>query len=272
MSKENKVILVLCDALRYDTAVAGMGYLGHLVEVKLASLYKVIGELPSLSRPMYETVHTGLPVSEHGIVSNWIARRSNKTNIFQLAVDAGLTTAAAAYSWVSELYNRAPFDIIDDREVDDPSLPIQHGRFYTQDEFPDIDLFAIGGLLARRFNPHYLLVHPMGMDYAGETYGADSSEYRNQAILQDKIMANLIGEWMEMGYNIMVTGDHGINNDKEHGGTTPDVREIPLYLIRPNTPGRGDTGEVVSQLQIAPTICTLLGLQIPASMKHPSIV
>jgi hypothetical protein len=52
----SKVLLVLSDALCYDAAVAGMGYLGHLVEVKLASLYKVIGELPSISRPMYETV------------------------------------------------------------------------------------------------------------------------------------------------------------------------------------------------------------------------
>lgn len=59
----NKVILVLSDALGYDAAVAGMGYLGHLVDVKLASLYKVIGELPSMSRPMYETIHTGLTAS-----------------------------------------------------------------------------------------------------------------------------------------------------------------------------------------------------------------
>lgn len=272
MSGKNKVILVLCDAMRYDTAVAGMGYLGHLVEVNLASLYKVIGELPSLSRPMYETVHTGVPVSTHGVVSNLIVRRSNQANIFQLAVEAGLTTAAAAYSWFSELYNRAPFDIIDDREVDDSSLLIQHGRFYTQDEFPDIDLFATAGMLARKFKPDYLLVHPMGMDYAGEIFGADSSEYRNQAILQDKILANLVGEWLEMGYNILVTGDHGINNDKEHGGTTPELREVPLYLIRPDIPGHGDTGEVISQLQIAPTICTLLGLQIPESMKHSSVV
>jgi len=63
----NKVILILSDALRYDAAVAGMGYLGHLVEARLASLYKVIGELPSMSRPMYETLHTGLPVVEHGV-------------------------------------------------------------------------------------------------------------------------------------------------------------------------------------------------------------
>jgi len=52
----SKVILVLSDGLRYDTAVASMGYLGHLVEKKLASLYKVIGELPSMSRPMKEVI------------------------------------------------------------------------------------------------------------------------------------------------------------------------------------------------------------------------
>ncbi len=52
----NKVVLILSDALRYDIAVANMGFLGHLVESKLASLYKVTGELPSMSRPMYETI------------------------------------------------------------------------------------------------------------------------------------------------------------------------------------------------------------------------
>ena len=72
----NKVILILSDALRYDAAVAGMGYLGHLLEVRLASLDKVIGELPSMSRPMVETLHTGLPVFEHGVVSNIVVRRS----------------------------------------------------------------------------------------------------------------------------------------------------------------------------------------------------
>jgi len=50
-----------------------MGYLGHLGDIKFASLYKVIGELPRMSQPMYETVHAGLTASEHGIVSKaWI--------------------------------------------------------------------------------------------------------------------------------------------------------------------------------------------------------
>ncbi len=267
-----KVILVLSDGLRYDTAADGMGYLGHLVEAKLASLYKVTGELPSLSRPMYETIHTGLPVSEHGIVSNQVVRGSTKPNIFQCAHAAGKTTAAAAYHWISELYNRAPYDPIEDREVDDEALPIQHGRFYTQDDYPDVELFATAGMLVRRFNPDYLLVHPMGMDNAGETFGSDSSQYRSHAIQQDKWLATYLKEWLERGYNILVSADHGINADGMHGGTTPGMREVPLYLIRTGLPGLGRMELVVSQLQIAPTLCKLLDLEIPETMKAVALV
>jgi len=79
-------------------------------------------------------------------------------------------------------------------------------------------------------------------------------------------------EWRERDYSILVTGDHGINADGLHGGTTPDVREVPLYLIRLDAAGRGDTHEVISQLQIAPTICKLLELEIPKTMKATPLV
>ena len=60
----SKVILIMSDALRYDVARSHMGFLGHLVETRQATLYKIIGELPSMSRPMYETIHTGMASSE----------------------------------------------------------------------------------------------------------------------------------------------------------------------------------------------------------------
>jgi len=268
----NKVILVLSDGLRYDTAVEQMGFLGHLVETKLASLYKVIGELPSISRPMYETVHTGLPVSDHGVTSHRVVRRSTKPNIFQATKDAGKTTAASAYFWFSELYNSVPYEIIDDHEVDDESLLIQHGRFYYDDAIPDVEVFSAAGMLVRKFNPDYLLVHPMSMDDIGHKYGGVSNEYQRNAVIQDVILANLIPEWMERGYNILVTGDHGMGANKYHGGTTPEVREVPLFLIQPGVLGEGDTGEVVSQLQIAPTVCKLLDVPIPETMKRLPVV
>jgi predicted AlkP superfamily pyrophosphatase or phosphodiesterase len=268
----NKIILVLSDALRYDVARDNMGFLGHLVETKQASLYKMIGELPSMSRPMYETVHTGVPSSVHGIVANSIVRLSKMPNIFQAVKEAGGVTAAAAYYWVSELYNRAPYDYINDREVDDENLPIQHGRFYTEDEYPDIELFRTSALLVRKFSPDYLLVHPMGLDYRGETFGSDTKEYRNHATRQDGYLAPLLMEWKELGYTVLVTGDHGINKDGSHGGRTPEQREVPLFMVPPNGQGKGDTGETVSQLQLAPTVLKLLNLPIPGTMKYPALM
>ncbi len=267
-----KVILVLSDALGYKAAVDGMGFLGHLVELRRASLYKIVGELPSMSRPMYETTHTGVPSWEHGVVSNLVVRRSKMPSTFQAAVDHGKTTAAAAYYWFSELYNRAPFDFVNDREVDDESLLIQHGRFYFKDEYPDEELFCDAALLVRRFNPDYLLIHPMGMDNIGETYGADSSQYRNQAIRQDVMMSTLVVEWLERGYHIIVTGDHGMNNDRAHGGTAPLMREVPLFYIPSQGLGEGNTESLLSHLQLAPTVCKLLGVPIPETMKASPFV
>lgn len=268
----SKVILILSDALRYDAAKANMGFLGHLVETRQASLYKIIGELPSMSRPMYETIHTGMPSSGHGIVANSMVRRSSKPNVFQAVKDAGMVTAAAACFWVSELYNRAPYDPIEDREVDDDTLAIQHGRFYTEDDYPDLELFYCAAHLVRKFSPDYLLLHPMGLDYRGETFGADTKEYRNHATYQDAKLAPLIMEWREAGYTILVTGDHGINADGNHGGTTPDQRDVPMFIIQPDHTGKGDTGEIVSHMQIAPTVLHGLGVPVPESMKYPPLL
>jgi predicted AlkP superfamily pyrophosphatase or phosphodiesterase len=134
------------------------------------------------------------------------------------------------------------------------------------DDYPDAEVFAAAGMLVARFLPDYLLVHPMAMDYLGETYGADSAEYRNQAIVQDQIMAAFIPSCLEVGYTVLVTADHGINNDKMHGGTRPDVRHVPLYWFRRGGGGQGNTYSMVSQLQIAPMLCRLLDVPVPATM------
>ena len=111
----------------------------------------------------------------------------------------------------SELYSRVPYNPIDDREVADASLYIEHGRFYTEDDYPDLEVFRTAANLVRRFMPDYLLVHPMGMDYYGEKYGSDFREYRNHALQQDIWLEPFLNEWRTLGYHILVTADHGMN-------------------------------------------------------------
>jgi arylsulfatase A-like enzyme len=40
----------------------------------------------------------------------------------------------------------------------------------------------------------------------------------------------------------------------------------------PEVPGNGDTKETVSHLQIAPTICKLLGIPAPQTMKAVALI
>jgi len=197
-----------------------------------------------------------------------VVRLSNKPNIFKLVRDAGKVTAAAAFYWYSELYNRVPYNPIDDKEIDDDSLDIQHGRFYTEDEYPDIELLNSAAHLVRKYSPDYLLFHPMGLDFYGETFGSESKEYRNHATYQDAKLAPRIMEWVELGYTVFVTGDHGVNKDGNHGGAESGQREVPFIAIQPSRRGRGETGEIISHLQVAPTVLSLLDIPIPSTMRH----
>lgn len=259
-----KTILVLLDACRFDTGTDNAGYLEHLIDRGQGAKYRVRGELPSMSRPMYETSLTGLPSSEHGVVNNMVVRPSRCPNIFSLCRQKGLVTAAAAYQWMSELYSKpGHFDPIRDRYQLEGEGGICHGIFYYEDQYPDTHLFGDGEFLRERYQPDFLLFHSMNIDYWGHQRGSDSPEYAQAAATVMEHIAQLLPPWLEEGWQVVITADHGMNRFGMHGGPTAEQRTIPLYIFSPKVqPGRFEDREV-SQLNLAPLLCRLL--EIPAA-------
>lgn len=254
-----KVILVMIDAQGFETAVQRAGFLEHLCEVGLAAKYRVACGLPSSSRPMYETILTGLPVSEHGIYSNQTVRRSTSENLFALTRRHGRTNAAAAYGWVSELYtDHAPFDVFRDRMQLDGSGDIDHGIFYIEDTYPDSHLYADGEMLRQMYHPDFLLIHPMNVDDMGHRHTAASREYGHASEVSFDQIAILFDRWREDGYDLLVTGDHGMDLLGMHGGNEAIQREVPLYIVSDAAEPGDYTDHAISNLNIAPFICGLL--------------
>lgn len=254
---KHKVILVLLDGLNYEVARHALGHLQAYCAAGRAALYRLECELPALSRPLYECIMTGAAPIDSGVVHNDVVRLSRERSIFHYARDAGLTTAAAAYHWMSELYNRAPFVAARDRHTSDAALPIQHGHFYYADHYPDSHLFADAESLRLRHAPDFLLVHPMNIDDAGHGYGLDSPQYRNAARRADVILADYLQGWLDAGYQVLVTADHGMNNDRSHNGLLAEEREVPLLVL-----GEAfslDANARPRQLELCGTICALLG-------------
>lgn len=266
----NKLAFIMIDGLRYDTAVAQMGFLHHLIEQHMAARYRVQSELPSMSRPLYEVLLTGTACIQNGITTNETVRLSKEESLFHLTKKHGLRNAAAAYYWVSELYNSTPFSRWSDRIQMDETQAIQRGIFYFEDHYPDSHLFADAHFLMQTYEPDFLYVHSMNVDDDGHRFTADSKEYRNRVIAVDTILASLLPIWLEKEYQVIVTADHGMNGDGMHGGNTPADREVPLFVISDKVnPGLYE--EVIPQLQIAPLACALLGIEPSPAMQSLGI-
>lgn len=259
----NKVILIVLDGLNYPVARDCMGYLNGLLEQQRATLYSIQCELPSMSRPLYECILTGVRPVDSGIVNNDIVRLSHHQSIFSLATAQGKVTAAAAYHWVSELYNQAPYQAVRDRFTNNKALNIQHGCFYHWDHYPDEALFLDAEHLRLTHQPDFLLVHPMNIDDLGHKYGVDSRQYRNSARHADIILSHYIDGWLAADYQVIVTSDHGMNNDLSHGGILPEEREVPMFVIGNQFSHHSADPQKpieVKQTEICGLICQLLNL------------
>jgi len=255
----NRTIFILLDGLRYQTARDCLGFMEALVSAGEAQIYEICCELPSLSRPLYETLMTGLPPVEHGVVSNATVRLSCVPNVFSLAKAAGLKTAAAAYHWYFELNNRAPFTP-QSRYIENDPGNISYGFFYWDDVYPDSHLFADADDLLRRHKPDFLLLHPMNIDDAGHKFGGASREYRNSTRRASDLLSLYLPSWREAGYSIIVTSDHGMSDDGNHGGPDVDETHVPFYTVGKEV-FSFDVKQTPKQTEIAGLLCALLGIE-----------
>ena len=99
----------------------------------------------------------------------------------------------------------------------------------------------------------------MGIDHAGHRAGADSRAYRDAARATDALLAAYLPRWLEAGYPVLITSDHGMDADGSHTDPTPAARRVPLWLAG----APGDTKLPTRQTGIAPLAARLLGLTWP---------
>ncbi|QQK08619.1 alkaline phosphatase family protein [Miniphocaeibacter halophilus] len=249
------LILVILDGCRYDTSIEQMGLLNHYVENGLATRIKVISELPSNSRSLYEVLMTGVPTYKNKILTNGHNSLSGEKSIFEKVKNNGGRTAAAAYYWYSELYNESPFNEKKHRIQLDTENLIENGVFYYEDNYPDTHLFADANFLLQYKKPDFLLIHSMNIDDIGHKFTSDSREYKAVINRADYIIGQYLNNWLELGYQVMVTSDHGMDENGLHGGTLNSHREVPLYIFSKYY--RNNVDEI-SQIEIAGLIEKLL--------------
>lgn len=271
---KRKLLLIILDGVPLRNFTRLFGNLEGWVDEGSAQKWVIRSVLPSISASCYASIHTGVPPQVHGCTGNGNVFRLKEEDVFAAVRKGGGVTGAVAHSFWSEFFNRHPFDYVRDVEYDEPeSETINHGRFHTMTGYghanqmtpSDVDLFGTLTNLCLRFGLDYGMLHTCTLDSMGHRFFHESQEMDHACFVMDEMLAPFIPRWRQMGYEVIVTADHGQDERGHHGGRSELQQLSALYYFGE---GQGpEPGAEIDQLQLAPTILQRLGVPIPQSMK-----
>lgn len=197
---------------------------------------------PSLSRPVYAVISTGLEADRSGVHFNDDPSPLAAQSVWELARAAGLSVSVTSeLTWWRELFPAG----FDEQVLVDP------------EENPYL-----------RSPPAQLrLIHPLHVDHAGHDAGAASPAYRAAVERDDHELTQFITDHIDFSQDlIIVTADHGHSLGGGHGGRQDRVAHVlTCYAGRGvlHTPTQG----ALESTAIGPSLALLLGLPFPADMR-----
>ena len=251
-----RVVIVLIDALRYDTSTdrAVMPFLNKLrTEAASAAMHS---RPPSFSAPGWATLLTGAwPEINDSQLFNPpdlnSARTFSQDDLFAAAQRVGLKTAVSGYSWFEGMLANSGVD----------------AGFYTPGEDNAADIDVVAAALPWLTGDYQLvLIHIDQVDYAGHHQGGPRDPKWNAAASRADSMLSEIAAKLDLTKDtLLVISDHGQINRGGHGGPEPVTLVEPFILAGAGVIP-GDYGDV-QMVDVAPTLAALLGTNIPASSQ-----
>lgn len=251
-----RVVFVLIDGLRTDTAADPqvMPFLNELRSNGASAIAH--SQTPSYSAPGYTVLFTGAwPELSDGPPMNLEYEEYvpwTQDNLFSAAQRAGLATAISGYNWFEKL---VPQDAV-------------AASYYTAGEDDAADQAIVAAALPWLHDNQQALtlIHLLQVDYAGHHEGGPQDPRWNASARRaDDLLRAVVGTLDLTQDTVVITSDHGHIERGGHGGPEPIVLQEPLVLagagIKPGVYGD------VQQVDIAPTLATLLGAAIPAAAQ-----
>lgn len=193
--------------------------------------------LPTLSRPFYHLLFTGVPPDGSGVRSNRFDRRARHESVPDRVRAAGgrVFIVADGLDWMRRMF----------------------GGDGGSDAHGSIDAPLDGFLREWRAAPApaLLIVHAVGTDATAHAGGIHTAAHRAELARADRVIARVAAA----GTPLFVLSDHGHIERGGHGGPEPEVARAPLLWRG------GETHGVVDPTRLAATISAALGVAAPRS-------
>lgn len=272
----SKVLLVLCDGMRPDAIEKVDHPFFRTLQARGWSDMAASTVMPSVTLPCHMSLFHSVTPQRHGILSNTYTPLARPLDgLFEVLRHAGLKSAFF-YNWEplrdlgrpGSLYhsyyaNQGQYAGNEEAEailkrVLDPSHPAYRK---AAGQVASNEAIVQDAALCLTQQPIDFAFLYLGLpDSVGHEIGWMSHEYLlSVGYCFDKIQS--LYEALEKAspgeYTLIVTADHG-GHDQMHGTEMPEDMQIPLLMLGPGIPHLSQHGGA-SILDIAPTVCTLLG-------------
>ncbi len=269
-----RVVVFILDGLRLD-ASKQMKSLDKLRKAGVDA--GAVSHYPTWSRPNYVSILTGVPPQASGVRTNRHYTPVVLDSLMDRARAAGLRTAVAADNSALPALFLRPADPAQVDQIDIDAMLDPDADDARQAQAQDLELVSPfddgrytpwpGGVVdAGRVQlaaGHELQVFLIGaVDDAGHNDGADSPEYAAATQMVDRMVARLLARIDLTLDTVVVVADHGHTDPGGHGGTEPEVMNVPLILagagVKPGAQPRA-----ARLIDVAPTVAALLGIPAP---------
>jgi len=222
-------------------------------------------EMPSITLPCHTSMHLGVPVAVHGVVSNeWVAPDPPVPSLLEIVHKEGLGTCAF-YTW-EELRDLAAPGVLD---------YAYYHRLGEPEEHRVLEMGRAAAEYIARAEPALTFVYLEEPDAAGHKHGYMTEQYLDAIAYVDQAMGMVVEAVESAGLLddtlFVVTSDHG-GHGVVHGTDLPEDMTIPWILAGSGVRVGYRITSKVSIVDTAPTILYAMGLEAPASWTGRAIV
>lgn len=219
-------------------------------------LLKFIADPPTTTLQRLKGMTTGSLPTFIDIGSNFASPEINEDNIIDQIVRNNLSVVFMGDGTWTELFPN---------------------RFKRQYDYPSFDIFDLDTIdnEIQRYLPEelnkkdwdLLIAHFLGVDHCGHKYGPLHKEMSRKLSDMDQVIRNVIDR-MDNDTVLLVAGDHGMTMTGDHGGETAEEVSALLFMYSKEkifVPNYLEFDQALHQIDIVPTISTILGVPIPYS-------
>ena len=256
----DRLVLIVLDGIRLDV-VEEMEFLNATSDDGASWTLRTVQ--PSLSNPARAVLATGAWPEINGVTNNGKYSPPAVDSIFSLARSVGIPTVAAGSSFWKRAFG-AHLDELFTSRAKKLRPGASAGELIAWQQGLCNDYIEA----LRRHHTGLLVTGLFAADAAGHDFGGESPEYIEVVREVDACVRSLVEALDDGQTTFLATSDHGhihYRGHGGHGGPEPVVTRVPFVAWGPGI--RAVSGGSAEQVDVAPTICALLGLPLPASAQ-----